>query len=82
VSSGTNLNTLFPPIAKEVAVLDGLINKIPFLSAYSCMAFSSALVAGPITIFIPFAAKCLSFSKLTDGFVCVSPITSSISMLE
>ena len=63
-------------------MLDGLINTIPFLSAYSCIALSSALVAGPITSFIPFAAKCFSFSKLTDGFVCVSSITSSIPMLE
>ena len=33
-------------------------------------------------MFIPFAAKCFSFSKLTDGFVCVSSITSSIPIFE
>src|ERR687883_627239 len=35
-----------------------------------------------MTIFTPFAANCLSFSKLTVGFDCVSSTTSLIPMLE
>ncbi len=33
LSSGTNLKRLSPAVAKDGAVLDGLINIIPFLSA-------------------------------------------------
>src|SRR5262249_7887372 len=69
-------------MASEGAVLEGLNKMISFLSAKSLVAFSSALVAGPITILIPSFAKRLSFSRLTLGSDSVSYTTNSYRRLE